>query len=131
MAEAHRRPLSPGAWILLVAALAGLVTAAINAFSSGNGIAFTGGAYLVLVSTALLLLAALVIAFARHAPRFVRGLLLVLALLDIFGTAAAAYFLESRFLIAFMALGLVGWLVHLVHDPARHAGAGAMAEAAR
>ena len=123
MVERARRKAPWGTWIMLASALAGLLSAAIYTFNSGNGIAFTPGTYLVLGSTFLLFSASLVIAFGPGVSRGLRGTLLVLMLLDFLGTATAAWFLMAWFLVAFMVVGLVGWLIHLVADrrPAPHA----------
>ena len=117
MSERPARAGAYGAWLLLLSALVGVVVAAINAFNQGNGIAFSLGAYLVLGSTALLLVAALVLAFVSGRPRWVGGLLAFLALLDLIGTGAAAYFLEADILLGAMIVGLIGWLIHVFADP--------------
>lgn len=105
-----------GGWLLCAAAAAGLVTAAVDTFSPGNGIAFTLGTYLVLVSTAILLVMALLL--VSIAGRGRRVLLHVLVAIDLAGTATAAYFLTAHLLIVFMAIALAGWLIHLFVDPA-------------
>jgi hypothetical protein len=103
---------------MTLAALAGLAIAAFNYFSSGNGIHGTGGALLVVISSALLWLAALALAIWPDLPRWLRGVLLALIVLDIFGTGLAAYMLEADWLLAAMAAVLLGWIIHLVADPA-------------
>lgn len=118
MATTSRRGVAYGAWLLLAISLAGLITAAFNTFDEGNGIAHSLGAYLVLVSTALLLVASLLIALFRGMPRWVSGILLFLILLDLLGTGAAAYFLLAYGLLALMGAGLIAWLIHLFADPA-------------
>jgi hypothetical protein len=95
-----------------------LITAAIAVFSEGNGIAYSGGAYLVLVTTALLVVSSLILAVYRHKRRWLTIVLATLTFLGLVGTGLAAYFLEALLLIAFMALGLTGWLVYLLVDPA-------------
>ena len=106
-----------GAWLLVLSAFAGLVIALINLFNQGNGIAYSFGAYLVVGSTVLLLLAALALAAYHAKPRVLSGILAFLALLDLLGTGAAAWFLQSYVLVGAMAVGLVGWLVYVVIDP--------------
>ncbi|MCB8837588.1 hypothetical protein [Aurantimonas sp. VKM B-3413] len=117
MPERPARAMAYGAWLLVLSALVGLIVAAVNAFNPGNGIAFSFGAYLVLASTTLLLVAALIVAFVRSRPRWLGGLLSFLALLDLIGTGLAAYFLEANILLGAMVVGLIGWLVHLFVDP--------------
>lgn len=107
-----------GLWLLLGSSVAGLITAAIAVFSEGNGIAYSGGAYLVLVTTALLVVSSLILAVYRHKRRWLTIVLVTLTFLGLVGTGLAAYFLEALPLIAFMALGLAGWLVYLLVDPA-------------
>ncbi|HET7313418.1 hypothetical protein [Salinisphaera sp.] len=97
--------------------MAGLITAAVDTFSVGNGIAFTFGTYLVLGATVVLLVLGLLLAVARLG-RWLRGLLFVLAFILLVGTGFAAYFLTATLLIAFMAIGLIGWAAHLLVDPA-------------
>jgi uncharacterized membrane protein YhaH (DUF805 family) len=108
-----------GLWLLLASSVAGLITAAIAAFDEGNGIAYSGGAYLVLFSTAVLVVAALALTLDRGASKWLAIILTILILLDLVGTGIAAYFLETTVLVAFMLVGLVGWLVYLLVDPAR------------
>lgn len=107
----HRNNI--GAWLLLICALAGLVLAVIATFNDGNGIAQTPGAYLVFLTTALLVVGALLLALARNAPRWLRGIIALLVLLDLLGSAFAAYLLEAYWLAGFMVAGLVAWLIHL------------------
>jgi hypothetical protein len=106
-----------GLWLLLASSVAGLITAAIAAFDEGNGIAYSGGAYLVLVSTALLVLAALALALDHGTSKWLAVILTILILLDLGGTGVAAYFLETPVLVAFMVLALIGWLVYLLVRP--------------
>jgi hypothetical protein len=106
-----------GRWLLLASAVGGVAAAAVAMFREGNGIAYSGGAILVLVSTALLLVAALILCLYRSRPRWLTVLLAALMLLDLIGTGLAAYFLEAQALLALMALGLVGWLVFVLVDP--------------
>jgi glucan phosphoethanolaminetransferase (alkaline phosphatase superfamily) len=107
-----------GISILAGVALAAVVVAAFNAFNEGNGIAYSGGAYLVLVSSLLLLFAALVLATVTAMPRWLRAILITLVLLDIAGTGLAGYFLETFGLVALMGIGLIAWFVLLSTDRA-------------
>jgi hypothetical protein len=45
--------------------------------------------------------------------RFLRGLFVVAALLDIAGTSFAGYLLHSQFLVIAMLAGLLGWLAYV------------------
>src|SRR5919205_648282 len=105
------RRASPGAWIMAAAAAPGTALSVYNYLTRGTGIDHTPGALLVVVSSALVLLASLVLALAPGAPRWLRVVLEILLLLGVLGTAAAAYFLEAYALLGLMALALVGWLV--------------------
>ncbi len=109
---------SYGIWILLSGALIGLAEAIFDYFYSGNGIHGTAGVVLVIVATALMVLAAGALTLWPAMSRWVRGVLLFLILLDIAGTGFAAYMLEAWWLVGAMALALVGWVVHFAADPA-------------
>ena len=107
-----------GTWILLLGALIGLAEAIFDFFWTGNGIHGTAGVVLVIVSTALMVLAAGALTLWPAMPRWLRGVLLFLILLDVFGTGVASYMLEAWWLVGAMALALIGWIVHLAADPA-------------
>lgn len=98
-----------GRWLLALAALAGFILALLAYFGSHNGIDHTEGALLVVVSTALLLIAAVVLEQFRP----IRWLVEVLIFLDILGTAFACYMLDAYLLAALMVVALVGWIAHL------------------
>lgn len=108
-----------GAWLMALAALAGLAVSVANFFNRDSGIAGEPGTILVIVSTAILLIAALILARASRLGGFLRGFLVIGCLIDIFGTGFAAYLLESQVLLWLMAAALVGWLLH-VFGPARN-----------
>ncbi len=108
-----------GGWLMITAAFVSVIVAAVYAFSVGNGIALTLGTYLVLGSSVGLLVLSMLLA-ATGMGRGLRGLVLALALIDILGTALAAYFLLATWLVVLMAIALVGWLVHLLVDPPLH-----------
>jgi hypothetical protein len=105
-----------GTHILLIAAAAALAIAIFNFFWSGNGIHGTAGAGLVVISSALMAAAVAALVFATRMGRGLRGTLLVLVALDIIGTGLAAYLLEADWLLAAMAVALVGWIAVLVSD---------------
>ena len=107
-----------GAWLMALAALAGLAVSIANYVNRDSGIAGEPGTLLVIASTAILLVAALILARASRLGGFPRGFLVIGCLIDIFGTGFAAFLLESQSLLWLMAAALVGWLLH-VAGPAR------------
>lgn len=104
-----------GARLIAVGALLGLGVsiynffAPVSLFSPTSTIAGTSGAILVIVSTALLLLAGLVLA-SRVRSSAIRWFFGIAALLDIIGTAFAAYLLDSMVLVALMGVCGAGWI---------------------
>jgi hypothetical protein len=100
-----------GAWVIAAAAAAGLASALYRYLHLGSGVDHTPGALLVTASSALLAVAAVVLALAAGAAGWIRALLIVLVLLDVLGTGAAAWFLEGWFLLAMMLAALVAWVV--------------------
>ncbi|MDQ0316070.1 hypothetical protein [Amorphus orientalis] len=119
MATRTRQAGAFGAWLVCLAALLGLIVSAINAFSAGNGIAFTPGAYLVLVTSALLLVGSLFLAFGHHLPRWMVVVMAILVVLDILGTGFAAWLLETNVLLGAMIAAGIGWLIYIAIDPSR------------
>ena len=117
MARSAHRFANRGAWLLAASAAAGLCLSLFNYFWPTTGIDGTPGALLVVVSTALVLAAALVMALYRSKPLWLRVVLNVSTLLGLIGTGLAAYFLEAYVLIGFMALGLLGWFWHMILGP--------------
>ncbi|MGE5105638.1 MAG: pyrroloquinoline quinone-dependent dehydrogenase [Betaproteobacteria bacterium] len=110
----HDPTLSRAAtWLLPLAALLGLLVAIFDYFWTGNGIHGTGGVLLVIATTALMLIGAIVLARAAPTSHALRTVLLVLLLIDILGTAFAAYLLEAWWLVALMVLALAGWIVSI------------------
>jgi quinoprotein glucose dehydrogenase len=115
------------AWLLPLAALIGLVVAVFDYFYSGNGIHGTGGVLLVIGSTLVMLVLACALAYWPAMSRGGRGVLLFLLIVDIAGTALAAYLLLAWWLLAAMVLAFIGWLVDLAPDRAtRHVPAPAL-----
>jgi hypothetical protein len=98
--------------LIVIAAmgLTGAVISIYNYITPGSGIDGEAGTLLVLVSSLLILLAALAGAYIRL-PSWLGATFRVLLLLGILGTGLAAYFLESTFLLAAMIVALAGWLV--------------------
>jgi hypothetical protein len=113
MATAGKRDL--GASVIVVGALLGLAVSIYNYISPvgflapNASVAGEPGAMLVIVSTALLAVAGLVLA-AEVRSRAAKWFFAMAGLLDIVGTAAAAWFLNSNVLIGLMVVCFLGWL---------------------
>ncbi|TPQ34089.1 hypothetical protein C2U70_18005 [Bradyrhizobium guangdongense] len=101
-----------GSILICVGALVGVAVSIANYLSPGSGIAGTPGAILVIVSTIILLGFGLIMR-SSGGSRAYRAFVAASALLDIVGTAFAAYLLESGTLVALMLVCLVGWFAHL------------------
>ncbi len=99
-----------GTWAMAVAALASLALSAVNYVAPYNGIHGSAGALLVIVSSALILVGAVLLAVDRSASRALTATVAVLLLLGILGTGLAAYFLEADMLVALMVVAMAGWL---------------------
>ena len=117
MGREQMRP-AHGLWLLALAAAAG-TGLAIYAYFYNEGINHTDGVLLVMGTSAIMAVAAVVLAWFPRLPRWLRGIGLLLVLIDIAGTALAAWFLETQLLMAFMGVALLGWLLHLVAGPPR------------
>lgn len=101
-----------GKWagrLLIAAAAVGFLVALFDFFLAW-GISYSIGSGIVVFSSAIMTAAALVIVLARLA-RWVRIALGVGLVLDFFGTALAAYFLESDLLAALSLIAGIGWLI--------------------
>ncbi|HXR55438.1 MAG TPA: pyrroloquinoline quinone-dependent dehydrogenase [Casimicrobiaceae bacterium] len=99
-------------WVLPIAALIALGAALFDYFWSGNGIHGTAGVLLVIASSAaMLILAILLVQWATRG--FAHGLLLVLLIIDIAGTALAAWFLQAWWILGATVLAAIGWLIAL------------------
>lgn len=123
MAWRRLRPFPVERWLLCIAAVAAVAVATVGAFNEGNGIAFTPGAYLALVCCVLLLAGSLVLAFDIGLPRWAGRVMAVLLLLDILGTALAAYLLQATLLLVALAVAGLGWLLQPAVGADRHGGA--------
>lgn len=114
-------PRAVGIWVLGIATALALLDSIFNYFWTGNGIHGSPGALLVVISTALQLIATLLIYF-----RIVRGgwsgLFEVLIFLDLIGTGVAANLLEARILLVLTVIGFIGWLLQLVRESTRSTG---------
>lgn len=105
-------------WLIAIPAGIGLVLSLIAYLTPHGAVAHSWGAVLVVVATALLLVASLLLALAEM-PHWFVVLLEVLIILDIVGTGVAAYFLETYILLAFMVIALIGWIFHLASASSR------------
>ncbi len=103
---------SLGGWLVALGAAAALVTSVVGYFAS-QALGGTVGELIVIGATVILLAAALVLSLARALPRWLRVLLWAGVLIDAAGTFFCAWLLESQWLMAFMALALLGWLGHV------------------
>ena len=121
------RPTNIPLLLLCILSAVGVIVAAVDTFSQGNGIAFSGGAYLVVCSTILLLIASLIVMLWSSGPGWARGILLFLIFLDLLGTGVAAYFLDAYLLLAVMALGFIAWLIVLFAGGSRSSQGGVVA----
>ena len=108
-------------WLIAIPSGIGLVLSLIAYLTPHGAVAHSWGAVLVVVATALLLVASLLIALAEM-PHWFVVLLEVLIILDIVGTGGAAYFLETYILLAFMVIALTGWIFHLASASSRTSG---------
>ncbi|KXF75618.1 hypothetical protein ATN84_16640 [Paramesorhizobium deserti] len=106
------------AGLIALGAAAGLILSLIAYTTRSSGINGTGGALLVIASSAAILLAAMAIAMWPKMRGWLRGTLIFLLLLGILGTALAAYFLDSKWLLLAMAVCLIGWLLATRHQDA-------------
>lgn len=103
-----------GAAVIGFAAIAGCAVSVANYFNPQSGIAGEPGTILVIASTFLLALFAWLMIDDQRRGGFLRAFVIVSSLLNIIGTAFAAYLLHSWFLLGFMALAALGLLVHMV-----------------
>jgi quinoprotein glucose dehydrogenase len=117
--DGSRRRISitePGAWLMAASSAAGLLASLIDYFWRGDGIAYTPGALLVIISTGLLLAASLVMATNVVRHWLLSEFFTVATCLDILGTVFAAWLLEAHWLLALMVLSAVGWIIHIAFD---------------
>ncbi len=106
----------PGAWLMAASAVGGLIASLIYYFWRGDGIAYTPGTLLVIVSTALLLASSLVMAMGVWRHRATTEFLAVATCLDVLGTAFAAWLLEAHWLLGLMVLAAAGWIINVFFD---------------
>jgi len=117
MPNISSRTTSYGGWLLVVASAIGVLLSIYNCFNEGNGIAHSAGAILVIVSSALVFAASLAMVLDHDKPAWLAGFFYVSIFLGLVGTALAAYFLATYWLVALMIIGLIGWLIHICFDP--------------
>jgi len=97
-----------GASLILIAGLLGAAAALYDYFAPTTGIDHTGGVILVLASCLLMVLAASAVLAMN--PSVLTGILVLLIFLDILGTGAAAWFLESGLVMAAMIIAAIGFV---------------------
>ncbi len=119
MLSRHNLPVAPGASLIAAAALVGAVIAAWNFFAPMTGITGTAGAMLVLVSSLLLVLDGAILNFFRHGA--VYWTFIVLGILGVIGTLAAALFLHAGWLMTAMVVVAIGIIVEIVLHASRPA----------
>ena len=107
-----------GAWLIILASLIVMAICVYDYYTPETGLIGTGGTILVAVAGLLMLLAALVMAQVPNRSGLLQGFLVVSILLDIIGSSAAGYFLESPVIMAAEALALIGWLMNVIGDAA-------------
>jgi hypothetical protein len=107
-----------GAWLIILASLIVIAICVYDYYTPETGLIGTGGTILVAVAGLLMLLAALVVAKVPNRSCLLQGFLVVSILLDIIGSSAAGYFLESPVIMAAEALALIGWLMNVIGDAA-------------
>ena len=105
----------PGAWIMVAGSAGGLIAGLIDYVWRGDGIAFEAGTLLVIISSALLLAAGLLLA-ARALRGGLAVTIVALAGLDILGTGFAAWMLEANWLLSLTAVAAVGWIINVFFD---------------
>jgi hypothetical protein len=110
-----------GAWVMAVASGIGLILMLIAYFVPHGPIAWQWGTLLVVVSTALMLMASLLLELAAM-PRWLVRTFQVLIILDVLGTGVCAYFLEAPALLILILIALAGWIAHLAWDSPHFSG---------
>lgn len=96
--------------LIALGGAAGLIISLIAYTTKSSGIDGSAGALLVILSSALILLAALALTIWATRRSWWTGTLVFLLLLGILGTAFAAYMLDSHWLLIAMAVSMIGWL---------------------
>jgi hypothetical protein len=108
-----------GAWLILLGSVLVIAISIYDYLTPETGLEKEGGVVLVGGAAVLMLLAALVLTAVPRRGCLLQGFLVVSILLDIIGSSAAGYFLESPIILAAEALALIGWLMNVTGDAAR------------
>lgn len=111
---ARTRADSFGAWVTALAALGGVALSVHNYVTPLSGIDGTPGAILVIASSILLVVFAIILMRRSSIGAGLYGFVLVSTLLAIAGTAFAGFLLDSTSLVWLMAACLLGWLFTLL-----------------
>ena len=114
--SAHRSPI--GAILLILGALTGLGLALYAYLMPLTGVTGTIGAGLVVFSTAIMLVAAILTFFLS--PGFFSSLISGLIILDVICTFAAGYFLHEWWLMAAMVVACIGAVWQVASRPSGH-----------
>ena len=113
MTSSTRAAINIGNWVMAASSALGFALSIFNFFWPDSGIYGAGGALVVIVSSALILAAALLMTLDLSLPRWLRTAIDALLFLGIALTGFAAYMLEAHLLLGLMVLALIGWFVHL------------------
>jgi hypothetical protein len=114
--SARGRTVPYGSVVMAFAAAVAFIVIVTDYFVPHGTIAHSWGALLVVVSTGLMLFAALFIGLTAL-PRWLAVLFEILLILDVLGTGLCAYFLEADIVLALMVVALLGWIVQIGHRP--------------
>ncbi len=113
----RQRTQTWGSWLLIAAAAIAFLVSLYD-FLLAWAINHTIGAGIVLVSSAILTLAAVAILAWRSMPVWLSVVLLIGLAADVLGTAVAAYFLTEWIVLALMAAAAIGWLAIVIASAA-------------
>ena len=113
-----QRHSTRGAWLIILASLIAGAISVYDYLSWDTGLVGTGGVATVGFAAGLMLLAALALAMKPNRSGLLQGFLVVSIILDVIGSSAAGYFLESPVIMAAQALALIGWLMNVIGDAA-------------
>jgi len=100
-----------GNCLMLLAGALGAAAAIYDFYTVTTGIDGAGGVELVIASSLLMVIGALMVLVLGQG--FLAGIFLLLLLLDFIGTGVAGYFLESPMIMGAMALAALGWLLQM------------------
>ena len=100
-----------GAGLMVLAGAFGLVVGLRDYYAVATGIDGTGGVELVIASSLLMVLGAILVMMLPGG--LIAGILLLLLLLDVVGTGVAGYFLESGLIMGAMVLAAMGWIIDM------------------